>query len=211
MTSTPNPSALLVRAALTTVADAAAAEYDLSTQLVRWTERQRSEARAARARRRRRVELVVAAAVVLLLGTVALAGRWHPADRRTIPARPADELPGSGLLVGSLRASFEATHDNFGSVSTYQTSLRLTVHPDGTGSLRRADRDFTVPVRFVGTVRGQVDVEAEPGFCADSLVVALTFVTAAQTQTVTDARAGPCYLDDTFARQLVGAVFTRVP
>jgi hypothetical protein len=34
--TTTDPSAPLVRAALTTVADAAAADYDLSTQLVRW-------------------------------------------------------------------------------------------------------------------------------------------------------------------------------
>jgi hypothetical protein len=212
MTPAPGPT---LNDLMTAAAADAARDYDVSTQLVRWAERQRSEERAAAIRRRRRTELLVAAALVVIAGVVAVvwasgAGRTGRDERSVAP--PARELSESGLPIGSFRTSVQVSHVNptSGLPTKQQVSFHLRVRAGGTGSLVRSDRpDAPWQLTVAEPAPGRVRLLARPVACPGSLVLALSFTATRDAVTVTGAQVGACLGDPALAESLVGAVFTR--
>jgi hypothetical protein len=205
MTTHPAGPGPDLRELLAAAADEAGAEYDVSTQLVRWGERQRAEEVSARARRRWHVILAAAAVLVLVVGAAVLVRAQHG----QAPAPPAQEDTDVGLPVGAWRASVAHVHLTPAGSSTVLTGVYLRVDRDGTGTLRLPEMNEPLDLVLVPRGSDTVRLEADPAACPGRLVLTLTVATGRQGFTVTDARPGPCYVNDSVAGEIVGAHFTR--
>jgi hypothetical protein len=205
MTTRPADPVPGLRELLVAAADEAGAEYDVSTQLVRWAERQRAEAVSARARHRWHAVLAAAAVLVLVLGAAVLVR----AQQSQAPAPPAREHTDVGVPVGAWRASVAHVHLTPAGSSTVLTGVYLRVYPDGTGTLRLPEMNETVDLVLVPSGSGSIRLEADPAACPGRLVLALTITIGPHGFTVTDAQPGPCYVNAAVADELVGATFTR--
>jgi hypothetical protein len=132
MTTHPVDPGPDLRELLAAAADEAGAEYDVSTQLVRWAERQRAEEISARARRRWHAILATAAVLALVVGAAVLV---RPQQSQA-PAPPAQEQTDVGLPVGAWRASVAHVHLTPAGSSTVLTGVYLRVDRTGTGTIR---------------------------------------------------------------------------
>ena len=194
-----------LRELLAAAADEAGAEYDVSTQLVRWAERQRAEEVSVRARRRWQAILAAAAVLVLVVGAALLVR----AQQSQVPAPPAQEDTDLGLPVGAWRASVPHVHLTPAGSSTVLTGVYLRVDRAGTATLRLPEMNEPLDLVLVPSGSDSVRLEADPAACAGRLVLTLTITTGRRGFTVADAQPGPCYVDASVADELVGAHFTR--
>jgi hypothetical protein len=190
---------------LTAAADEAGREYDVSTQLVRWAERQRADVISAQARHRWHAILAAAAVLVLVVGAAVLVR----AQVSRSPAPPAQEHTDVGLPVGAWRASVAHVHLTPAGSSTFLTGVYLRVDRDGTGTLRLPEMNEALDLVLVPRGGDTVRLEADPTACPGRLVLSLTVSADRHGFTVTDARPGPCYVNASVAGELVGAHFTR--
>lgn len=194
-----------LRELLVAAADEAGAEYDVSTQLVRWAERRRAEEESARARRRWHAILAVAAVLVL----VVVAAVVVRAEQTQVPPPPAQEDTDVGLPVGAWRASVAHVHLTPAGSSTVLTGVYLRVDRRGTATLRLPEMNEPLSLVLVPSGSDSVRLEADPAACAGRLVLTLTITTGAHGFTVAGAQPGPCYVNASVADELVGAHFTR--
>ena len=204
MTTHPAGPGPDLRELLAAAADEAGAEYDVSTQLVRWGERQRAEEVSARARRRWHAILAAAAVLVLVVGAAVLVR----AQQSQAPAPPAQEDTDVGLPVGAWRASVEHVHLTPAGSSTVLTGVYLRADRDGTAILRLPEMNEPLDLVLVPSGSGTVRLEADPAACPGRLVLTLTITTATHGFTVTGAQPGPCYVNASVADERVGADFT---
>ncbi len=94
MTTRPAAPMPNLRELLAAAADEAGTEYDVSTQLVRWAERQRAEVVSAQARHRWHAMLAAAAVVVLVVGAAVLVRAQVSRRRRRPPgSTPTSDCP----------------------------------------------------------------------------------------------------------------------
>lgn len=205
MTTRPVGPGPELREMLAAAADEAGAEYDVSTQLVRWAERQRAEEVSARARRRWHAILAAAAVLVLVVGAALLVRAQHSQT----PAPPARQDSDVGLPVGAWRASVAHVHLTPAGSSTVLTGVYLRADRDGTGTLRLPEMNEPLDLVLVPSGRHTVRLEADPAACPGRLVLSLTLTTGPRGFTVTEAQPGPCYVNASVADELVGAHFTR--
>jgi hypothetical protein len=206
MTTRPAGQGPDLRELLGAAADEAAAEYDVSSQLVRWAERQRAEEVSARARRR---HAILAAAAVLVLVLVVGAALLVQAQQSQTSAPPAREDTDVGLPVGAWRASVAHVHLTPAGSSTVLTGVYLRADRDGTATLRLPEMNEPLDLVLVPSGSGTVRLEADPAACPGRLVLTLTITTGTHGFTVTGAQPGPCYVNASVADELVGAHFTR--
>jgi hypothetical protein len=205
MTTRPAAPMPDLRELLAAAADEAGTEYDVSTQLVRWAERQRAEVVSAQARHRWHAILAAAAVVVLVVGAAVLVR----AQVSRSPAPPAREHTDVGLPVGAWRASVAHVHLTPAGSSTFRTGVYLRIDRDGRATLRLPEMSEALDLALVPRASGIVRLEADPAACPSRLVLTLTVSTGRQGFTVTDARPGSCYVNASVAGELVGAHFSR--
>jgi hypothetical protein len=194
-----------LRRQLTAAATAAGEEYDVSTQLVRWVERQRAQQVAARARHRVRTALAAAAVVAILLGAAAVLVYRPAAPWSRVP--PAKQVAAADLPAGLWQARITHLHRNPPGGTRSLASVSLDLRTNGTGTLRLPDVDEPIDVRAERSGTALL-LEADPAACT-GLVLRLAGTIRADRFAVDDAAAGPCYADPTVATELIGATFVR--
>lgn len=211
MTTRPFPGATELpdlpglRRQLQAAATATGEEYDVSTQLVRWVERQRAEQVGVRSRQRART-LIAAAAVLAVLFAAAAVLVYRPAAPWSrVP--PAKQIAAADLPAGLWAARITHLHRNPPGGTRSLASVSLDLRANRTGTLRLPDIDEPIAVR-VGQAGSTLLLQADPAGCT-GLVLRLSGTIRADRFVVEDAAAGPCYADPTVATELIGATFVR--
>ena len=194
-----------LRRQLIAAATAAGEEYDVSTQLVRWVERQRAERAGARARHRARMVIAAAAVVAVLLGAAAVLVYRPAVPWSRVP--PAKQISAAALPAGLWQARITHLHRNPPAGTRSLASVSIDLATNGTGTVRLPDVDEPIAIR-VGRSGTALLLQAEPAACT-GLVLRLAGTIREDRFVVDDAAAGPCYADPTVATELVGATFVR--